>query len=144
MLSPVRLRMKRRLAILSLLDTALLQNSAFTCQAREPPPHWPRNTLGSPQRKRVFPGIGNTGNLPWKCDPIPDKQMKMDGWMDDGNLRCLCDHHYKIVKMCVTLVELLKACLSVCMLTSLILQVWFFRHCFRDIQPLTYSAHPTD
>ena len=89
----------------------LLQQCFHLSGEREPPPHWPRNALGSPQRKRVFPGRGNTGNLPWKCDPILDKRMKMDGWMDDGNLLCLCHHHYKIVNICVTHVELLKACL---------------------------------
>lgn len=49
-------------------------------------PHWPENATGSPgQSWTMWPGKGKFGVPCWSCcprDPIPDKQLKMDGWMD--------------------------------------------------------------
>ena len=49
-------------------------------------PDWPGNALVYSQREwRKLRRIRKSGSLSWSCyprDPIPDKRLKMDGWMD--------------------------------------------------------------
>ena len=56
-------------------------------------PSWPGNALGSSRKSwRKCPGRGKSGcpcSDSCPCDPAPDKQTKMDGWMDGSKMKGL-------------------------------------------------------